>query len=286
MKGSFIKFFAVTTIACFAVTHQAMAHLLGSIVVKNHKPSLLIVLPMLVGSLFIVLATHELGHLVMGLAQGFRFELYVVGPLGIKRTSQGIKVYFNKNVGYMGGLAATLPTSVSSANRKKFAWVVLAGPLASLLLSVLCFLLFYFAAHGLFKVFMLMISASSVAIFLATTLPSKTGIFFTDHARFQRLISTGKASQIEEALLNIMAQYTIDNSCQNISIADAQLLQTDRERFMRFWGYYYEYQYYKDNQLTKQADHARQTLINEKSSIQAQVWKILQIDATAAPIEE
>ena len=34
---------------------------------------------------FIVLAVHELGHLIAGLINGFRFELFVVGPLGFKR---------------------------------------------------------------------------------------------------------------------------------------------------------------------------------------------------------
>ena len=37
---------------------------------------------------FVVLGVHELGHLIAGLVQGFRFELFVVGPLGIRREEE------------------------------------------------------------------------------------------------------------------------------------------------------------------------------------------------------
>jgi hypothetical protein len=37
-------------------------------------------------SLWLVLAVHELGHLLAGLAQGFRFGLYIAGPLGGRRS--------------------------------------------------------------------------------------------------------------------------------------------------------------------------------------------------------
>ena len=36
-------------------------------------------------SLFLAIAIHELGHLLAGLVQGFSFELFIVGPLGVKR---------------------------------------------------------------------------------------------------------------------------------------------------------------------------------------------------------
>ena len=87
--------------------------------------------------LFIVLGVHELGHLITGLIQGFRFELFVVGPLGIKRENNRIKVYLNKNIAHYGGLASTLPRNDNAENSRILANICLAGPIASISNSVL-----------------------------------------------------------------------------------------------------------------------------------------------------
>ncbi|MCB0651459.1 MAG: site-2 protease family protein [Saprospiraceae bacterium] len=86
---------------------------------------------------FVSLGVHELGHLITGLVQGFQFQLFVVGPLGIKRETDGIKVYFNKNLGLYGGVAATSPVKDDPDNPLKFARLILAGPLSSLLFAIL-----------------------------------------------------------------------------------------------------------------------------------------------------
>jgi hypothetical protein len=84
-------------------------------------------------ALLTALAVHELGHLVAGLLGGFRFQLFVVGLLGVKRTPAGIRVFLNRDVGLMGGVAATVPVAQDPVNKRKFAWMLLSGPLASLL---------------------------------------------------------------------------------------------------------------------------------------------------------
>lgn len=245
---------------------------------NGDKPNGFIFLMLAVVALFITLAVHELGHLLTGLAQGFRFELYVIGLLGIKRENGRIKIYFNKDFGMMGGIAATVPVQQSPTNRNKFARMVIAGPLASLLFGIIGFLLTVYSTSGAARGFWVVAAASSLGLVLATTLPSKSGIFFTDRARFQRLISKGKAGAVEEAMLSLIAQSTIDSSAKNIDLNQARLLQTDDEAFMRFWGYYYEYQYYKDNGLQTDTDVAKAKLVAVKGDISPSVWKALQID--------
>jgi Peptidase family M50 len=227
--------------------------------------------------LVVALAVHELGHLLTGLAQGFRFELFVVFLLGIKRTDKGIRVYLNKEVGYMGGIAATIPTTSSPKNRKRLAYTVLAGPLASLLFAAVCLLLVVFTRNILWT-FWLMASTTSFGLFFATTVPYKSGIFFTDRARFQRLISKGPEGKAEEALLELIAQSTVDNSYKNISLENARLLQTDKETFVRFWGYYYEYEYFKANENPVEAETVKAELILLKDSISHSIWKALKLD--------
>ena len=269
---------------CQLVTTTEVAaaqHFLG-IFPKGDKPGGLLFSVLTVLALLLALVVHESGHLAAGLAKGFRFELFIVGPLGVRRTDKGIQLFLNKNVGYMGGVAVTVPVSYSKANRKKFAAVVAAGPLASVSFSLLAFLLCFASFSGAARGFWFVAGAASVAVFLATTLPKKTGPFFTDRAKFQRLISKGKTGEMEEALLTIMAHYITDNSCKNIPVEQARFLQQDPDPVMRFWGYYYVYGFYKDNHLQDECEEARKNLESVRHDIPAQLWKALNIDSAPA----
>ena len=183
----------------------------------------------------LALGIHELGHFLVGLWQGFRFQLYVVGLLGVKREEDKVKVYLNKNMAYYGGVAATSPVEASEDNAKKFANILLAGPMASLIFAIVCFLLalgdnsilrFVFFTGGL----------ASIGIFIATTVPSKTGMFFTDRKRYQRLIRPGKDQEVELALLNIMGTFAKDNSYRNVDYKNIELLRSDQLPFIKFFG--------------------------------------------------
>jgi Zn-dependent protease len=185
----------------------------------------------------LMLGLHELGHLLTGLAQGFRFALFVVGPLGVKLEDEKIKWYLNTNLGHYGGIAATTPANNEPRNAKKFARVIIAGPLISLLGGVILLGLstlletpwnIIIAAGGLI----------SFALFLATTIPSKTGPLFTDRKRYQRLTRPGKAQQVELATLRIMGQYAQDDSYQNVDPEDINILIEDEEPLTRYFGWF------------------------------------------------
>lgn len=185
----------------------------------------------------LMLGLHELGHLLTGLAQGFRFALFVIGPLGVKREEENIKWYLNTNLGHYGGIAATTPVNSEPANAKKFARVIIAGPLTSLLGGII-FLGLSTLVGTPWNIIIFSGGLVSLALFLATTIPSRTGPFFTDRKRYQRLTRPGKAQQIELATLRIMGQYAQDNSYQNVDPADINILLEDEEPFMRYFGWF------------------------------------------------
>lgn len=244
---------------------------------NGEKPSGVVFALSLFLAFIAALGVHELGHLLTGLAQGFRFELFVIFLLGVRRTEKGIQLFLNRNVNYMGGIAAAVPTTKDVKNRRWFAYMVLAGPLASLLFAVVCFLFLIYTRNFLWS-FWLFAGATSIGLFFATTLPTKTGIFFTDRARFQRLISNGQEGKSEEALLQILTQSTIDKSCKNISLQDARILQADKEAFMQFWGHYYEYGFFKANEKKLEAEEAKLHLFDLREVISKPVWKALKIE--------
>ncbi len=195
-------------------------------------------------SIFFVLTFHELGHLCMGLYQGFRLELFVTGFLGIKREPDGkIKVYFNKDLNYFGGVAATCPVTDSPDNFRKFGLVIISGPLASVLLTCICFVLAPLFIDP-WQFLLVVTGVTSFMIFLATTLPNKAGIFFTDRKRFQRLLQKGKTQEIEMALIRTIAIASRDESLKKASLQDFELIKSDNDRFIKFMGSYYLLYYY------------------------------------------
>lgn len=185
----------------------------------------------------VVLAVHELGHLIVGLIQGFRFELFVVGLLGIKREDQKIKIYFNKNLGHYGGVAATSPVDDSADNPNKLARILLAGPIASILFAIICLGLATFLGKPFGMIFYAG-GVTSIGIFLATTVPSRTGMFFTDRKRYQRLVNPGKDRDVELAILNISGKFSKDNSYRNIAKKEIETLIADDIPFIHYFGWF------------------------------------------------
>lgn len=141
--------------------------------------------------LWTVLLVHELGHLVAGLAQGNRFMLFAAGPLLVRREEGVVRVRFNRTAGLWGGVAATQPrVSAGGTLRENLFRVVLWGPLASLLLTLAAAAAMP-VSSGAFRLFLAMTAVCSVGIFLATTVPPRTGHFYTDGARLRMLRAGG-----------------------------------------------------------------------------------------------
>jgi len=184
-----------------------------------------------------VLFMHELGHLIVGLIQGFKFELFVVGLLGIKKDGQKIKLYLNKNLGYYGGIVGTSPVDDSSENAKKFARILLAGPITSIFFGIVCLIISIYIGRPLGMIFYVG-GISSMVIFFATTIPSKAGMFFTDRKRYQRLVTPGKDQEVELAMLNIMGKFSKDNSYKKINKEEIEILISDDLTLIKYFGLY------------------------------------------------
>ncbi len=227
------------------------------------KALLIIVIPI---TLFLVIAVHELGHLLTGLAQGFRFQMYIVGPFGIRRHEETdkIQVYLNRALNLAGGLAATTPVNNDPKNILRFARAVIAGPLISLLLGIM----FIFISQHVtlfWKITYLIGGISSLAIFLITIIPYKTGTFLSDGKRFLRLaFGTDKEKQIESAILRITATYVGNKNYSMLDPKDITLLKEDDSSLMHTMGFFYGYLYYYTRGDMEKANEER-VIFEEKS---------------------
>lgn len=182
---------------------------------------------------------HEGGHVVAGLVQGWKFMLLVVGPVKLYRDEKDDKVKFGieKNMILWGGIGGAVPREASEDNVKKFARVLLAGPVASILMGLICsiFLIMHFG------IFSAMMTAVPMTMGIACLIPSaKTGILYTDGGRFLRIIRGGKTFEEEKAIFecSLKDQYSPDDRYNE---RDVQAMITSEDTSFQYLGHYYAY---------------------------------------------
>lgn len=130
-------------------------------------------------------AVHEIGDILTGLREGFKFYLLIVGQFGFKRNENDkIEFYFEKNVSLWGGVGATLPQNEDLNNFKKFGHVLLGGPIASLVFGAILLPLGVITKN----MFLLLLGAIALSMGVACLIPATNGAFYTDGGRWLRLL--------------------------------------------------------------------------------------------------
>jgi hypothetical protein len=213
---------------------------------------------------FLVLGIHETGHLLTGLFQGFEFQKFVIGPLGIEKRKGKITCYLNLELSSYGGMAATTPKKFDSDTAVKFGRILLAGPLASLLFG-LSTLGYHLIVHT-DNPFILIGGAMSLGIFFATTIPNKSGVYFSDRKRYQRLTGRGKERDVELAVLKMSADFNKSDSYRSVDVTDILTITSDESGFMKAYGllnlicYQYETQHKAGEQVLDEFEKLTESL--------------------------
>ncbi|MBS4538784.1 M50 family metallopeptidase [Clostridium sp. D2Q-11] len=202
-------------------------------------------------SYFIVVTIHELGHIITGILSGFRFILFVIGPFGLKRNDKGkITFYIEKNKALWGGIGGTVPVDDKKDNFKNFRRLIIAGPLTSLLFGVIMLIVFFYKSY----LFILLLGAMAVGISIATLLPFRAGVFYTDGGRWLRMKGNDHDAKVELAIFNFIQSYSINKDYSKLNIEDTQLLIEDKDPRNQYMGHCFAYYYYKDNNNLNDAD--------------------------------
>ncbi len=148
----------------------------------------LLLLPVLI---LLVLATHEVGHLLGGFSRGMRFLLLIVGPFQWTRSQGGIHFKWVFNLGTMGGIAAATPDPAAPL-APQLRRLIIGGPLASLVLAVIG-LAMALGFEGRAGAYGVIIGALSLLIFLVTAAPLRAGGFMSDGMQLLELRRGGAA---------------------------------------------------------------------------------------------
>lgn len=151
------------------------------------------IVPIIFLVLWLVLAAHELGHVIGGWLAGFKFQLYAVGPLRIDREGKGLRFSFNRTASLWGGVAASSPDpsaiSTSEILRRKMLLLVVGGPAASLLGGLFAFPAFaLWSSHPAWAAAFIIFATVSILIAFVTMFPIGNAGFVNDGARILNLL--------------------------------------------------------------------------------------------------
>ena len=139
-------------------------------------------------------------------------------------------------------------------------------------------MLFFFQFDNYFNSFFALSSLTSFGLFLATTVPDKSGMMFTDRKRFQRLNTKGVTQDAEVTLYQMISFALIENSFRNIDVKKTEILDRDSEITTKFWAEYLRFMFYKDNGMMDQKNRSAQALLNFKSEIPKSIWRTLEVE--------
>lgn len=226
-------------------------------------------------SFMISSAVHELGHALMGISEGFKFHWFVAGPLGLKRDENDrIVFYFEKDISYWGGIAATLPRKEEKDNYKKFGRVLLGGPAASILIGSISLISGILFGQSFF----LMLGLMSLAIGTISLIPMRNGAFYTDGGRWLRMHKNEAAKAVELALWNLTQNAFIHGDYTQVNLDEINILKNDQDLRAQYLGHYFAYHFYHDNQDEENADKENAALADLQGKVPKQMVTMFKVE--------
>lgn len=188
---------------------------------------------------FTAAVIHEGGHVVAGLIQGWRFDMMVVGPLKLYRAEDGkVKLGIEKDISLWGGVGGTIPPVKTEKRMKQYAAILLAGPMASVILGAVFCIIWLLGCRSIFVTLMALVP---IGMGIACMIPGvKTGILYNDGTRCSRILKGGKTAAEEEAIFDAVMLRLYDNE----SLYDEkgiEIMTASKDAEIRYLGHYYGY---------------------------------------------
>lgn len=214
---------------------------------------------------------HELGHVLMGLINGWKFYMLVIGPFEWKRESpdEKIRFCFEKNMMMWGGMGGSYPVNKDKDNLKVWSNVLMAGPIVSIVMGIVMIPFAVLTESLFFTLLVAMPIGMGVACGLP--LPLKTGFLYTDGGRWIRLKQGGQAAAEEKALFLLMENSMINGET---SLPPEELINpllNSEEPSFQYYGLYYHYLISKNYNNQQDMKYA----LNKMDEIKAKVPKLI-----------
>jgi hypothetical protein len=171
----------------------------------------LAILPIMPLGFLIVIAVHELGHVLAGRLVKFQFRILTIGPFMWEMEAGTIRFKWNKNLNAYGGLALCLPLNTQNLVQR-FIWFAAGGPLASFLLAIAAYLGLRFLtpagpsfANYTIEFLWIMLTTLSAIICVVTLIPMRSGGFYSDGARILNFLKGGPTAKLDAVTLQTIS---------------------------------------------------------------------------------
>ena len=186
-------------------------------------------------------AIHEGGHVICGLMHRWKLLMIVVGPFKLYRENKDDKIHFGieKNPTLWGGVGGTFPKEVNKSVTKVFARILLAGPMASIILGVTFIIILVFTKSDLAMMIGFVALGQGIACILPMNI--KTGILYNDGTRCKRILQGGKTLEEEEAILNFTYNTFLNGEKEQYDNELVDVLLDSSDASYRYYGLYYRY---------------------------------------------
>lgn len=220
-------------------------------------------------------SVHELGHIITGLMQGYKFYLFIAGPFGFKRNDKNnIVFYIERNISLWGGLGATLPQNDDVNNFKKFGRVLLGGPITSIAVGVISL------PFGIItkNIFLLLLGAMTLSMGVVCLIPTRNGAFYSDGGRWLRMHKNASTRIVELAIWNLTQSTIIHGSYKKQNYDEIMVLINDKDVRTQYLGHYYSYNFYKDNNDILNFEKEKIELENLKRKVPKQMVSMFPIN--------
>jgi hypothetical protein len=154
---------------------------------------------------WLALLAHEAGHALGGVSRGFRFLFVAAGPLWLERRGDQLGLRLNTSLSTWGGVAACVPEDDRDLPRR-FAVMVVGGPIASLALAAAGAATWALLLPGHTRFALGAVAVASLALFVATAQPfGAGGGFASDGGRLLTILRGGVRGAREAAMLALTA---------------------------------------------------------------------------------
>jgi hypothetical protein len=251
-----------------------------------------VALPLFTLALFMVIFLHELGHVIAGVSNGFKFLFVITGPLRIYRSEGGIKMGINRNASLAGGIASCLPQNTNEL-KKRMLVMVAGGPLVSLLVFAGFYLVADFfnlfanldRSHSLwqfsYSLFVVMCSYGSGLIFLATIVPQKASGMYSDGGRMLNLLKGGPKAEADMAITTLYVSSASGIRPRDLNQQMVNLLfNAKTDSLYLVYGYLYKYYAALDSGNSLEAAKWLGQLLEKKDSLLPAVLPIVNLEQT------
>lgn len=131
--------------------------------------------------------------------------------------------------------------------------------------------MFFLTGHQL----LLLLGAMAVAISIATLIPSRLGIFYSDGGRWLRIVRDTKVRTVELALFNLVQSTVAQQSYAHINIEDTRPLIDDEDYREQYIGHLYAMNYHKEHGNSEMEEKHRLELTNLESIVPKSFVKLM-----------